>query len=125
MKTCFRLFMIFSMTASLCAHAQKEDLSARDPRLNEGSMFTVRLTPAERRVVVSLAGKPQAELGPDRIVVFGREILPNGQSRKLTVRPSDEGFEIVDLKDSKRSLEIEVQDRSDNKKKETFRFGPQ
>lgn len=105
------------------AQAQTEDLNARDPRLNEGKLFTVTFTPKAKKIAVSLAGKPQAELGPDRVVVFGREIRSNGEARTLTVKPSAEGFEIVEPVDANQPVEIEVRDRQNSKKKETFRFG--
>jgi len=102
--------------------AQKEDLNARDPRLNEGSLFTVSLTPKSKKVVVSVAGQPHVELGPDRVMLFGREVLSAGKTRTLTIRPAGDGFEIVEPLDVKRTVEIDVQDKSDKKKKETFKF---
>ena len=104
------------------AYAQKENLNVRDPRLNEGSLFTISLTPADKRIVIAVAGKPQAELSPDHVVVFGREIMAGGKKRELTIRPSGVHFEILNASEIKNPVEIEVQDRADTKKKETFRI---
>ncbi|MGE3684314.1 MAG: hypothetical protein AB7G93_21550 [Bdellovibrionales bacterium] len=110
-----RLVLALTFLVINYAHAQKEDLNARDPRLNEGTMFTVNFNPKDKRVVVSLVGKPHVELGPERVIVFGREVLAGGKSKKLTIRPAGEDFEIVETLDSK--VEIEAQDRADKTKK--------
>src|SRR5690606_4412102 len=92
------IFIVMSMFAQV-GFAQTEDLNVRDPRLQEGKMFTVKLSPASKQLVVSFVGKPQVELGPDRVMVFGRERLAGGQYRKLKIRPTGSQFQIMDSVD--------------------------
>lgn len=113
--------LLLVLLFSFGAWAQKENLNARDPRLNEGSLFTVHLVPGERKLTVKLAGKPGAELGPDRVVVLGREIRADGRMRDVTVRPSGSAFQIEAPADAN-SIELDVQDIVDKKRKETFRL---
>jgi hypothetical protein len=105
---------------SMSAFAQKEDLNARDPRLSEGSLFTVKFTPGAKRVEISLAGERAVLLGPTRVEVFGRD-LSSGKVRRLTVKPVEDHFEILDQLRSPALLEIDVHDKADDKR-ETFKF---
>lgn len=115
-----RWFLFGLLFASWLGFAQKENLNARDPRLNEGHLFTVKFTPGARRVDISLAGKPAALLGPEQVEVFGRD-LSSGKTKKLTIKPAGDHFEIVDQLQSAAPVELDVQDKS-NSKKETFKF---
>lgn len=103
------------------AFAQSEDLNARDPRMNEGKMFTVKLFVGDKRLVVSLAGNPAIEADASRVMVFGREISKSGKSRRLKIVPSDSQFEIVDAVGLSEAIQIDVEDKA-TKKKETFEF---
>lgn len=103
-------------------YGQGEDLDARDPRLNEGTLFTIKFVPGDKKILVSLAGKPQVELGPKQVVVLGREIMAGGKSKKLAIKPSDGNFLLEEPIKSKRAVEIEVRDRSNPKQKEIFRL---
>lgn len=119
MKAHFVIGLFASLVLS-SAHAQKEDVSHKGPQLNEGQMFVVKFTPASKTVEVRLAGAPSAILGPDRIEVFGREIR-SGKTQTLTVKPVGQAFEIVEKLDSQTPVEIDIRDKS-NQKKETFKF---
>lgn len=117
----FRLGAIVGlMLISAAVFAQREDFNVRDPKLNEGSLFTIKFTPAAKRVDVSVAGKPAALLGPDQVEVFGRE-LNSGKTKKLTIKPVEDHFEIMDHLNSAAPVEFDVHDKT-NKKKETFKF---
>ncbi len=112
------LLMVFIFSNWILA--QSENIDVRDPRLNEGQMFTVKLTPADRRIEVSVVGAPAALLGPERIEIFGREVH-SGKTKTLTIRPSGEAFEIVERLNLGVPIELDVRDK-ENKKKETFKF---
>ena len=105
-----------------CAFGQPEDLNARDPRLNEGSLFTIQFSPGDKKISVALAGKPGVELSAGKIIVLGREISTSTKTRRLEIRPSGSQFEIVDPLPKGKAVEIEVMDVKDKDKKETFRI---
>lgn len=104
------------------AYGQPEDLNARDPRLNEGSLFTIQFSRGDKKISVSLAGKPGIELSSGKVLVFGREISKGSTSRKLEIRPNGSQFEIVDPLPEGKAVEIEVRDLKDKDKKEIFRI---
>lgn len=86
----------------------QENLSARDPRLNEGQMFAVKFEPGGRKLVVTLAGAKGAEIGPDKVEVFGRVIGKSGEPRQLEIRPSGSSFVVKEPPRAKEKIEIEV-----------------
>jgi hypothetical protein len=112
------IFVIFASTAV----GQPEDLNSRDPRLNEGSLFTIQFSPGERKIRVSLAGKPGVELSSGKVMVFGREISGGKENRTLEIRPTGSQFEIVDQLPKGKAVEIEIRDIKDKNKKESFRI---
>lgn len=117
--------MKFVMTMILLtgmSFAQKEDLNARDPRLNEGQLFTIRFTPAAKKISVGLAGSTQAEMSPGKVILMGREVTHSGKERQLSIKPSGDQFEIAEPLTSGQKLEIEVRDRKDQSKKEVFKL---
>lgn len=115
-----KLILFMTVLGALSAQAQKEDLNVRDPRLNEGQLFTVKLTPKSKLLEISFAGQPAVHLGSDRVEVFGRE-LHGSESRELTIRPAGPDFQIVERLDPSAPIEFDIRDKK-NKKKETFKF---
>lgn len=108
----------------LVCFAQKEELNSRDPRLNEGTMFVVKFVPASREVIVTLVGEKIVEAKPERFLLFAREISKSGRVKRLTVKPSGQGFTIIEPLVDSNTVELEIKDRRDQEKMEVFTFGP-
>lgn len=117
-------FSVFIAAVGFLAFAQQEEVSSRYPKMREGEIFTINLTPGSKKLVISFTGKPHIELGPERILVFGREILPGGKVRDLKIKPVGEGFEILEPTSLKKTLEIEVHDKTSDGKKEVIKLEP-
>ena len=86
----------------------QENVEARDPRLNEGQLFTVKFVPGARKLVISTAGVKGAEVGPDKVEVFGRVVGKSGEARRLEIKPSGSSFLVGEEPKPKEKLEIEV-----------------
>lgn len=113
------LVWILTMSFIIRARAQEEDLKGL--RFNEGKMFTLQIVPKSRKLVVSVVGKPAAEVEPGRVVILGKEINPKGETRTLQIRPSGAHFELVDKLSEKSQVEIEVKDTK-SQKSEVFQL---
>ncbi len=104
--------------------AQKEDLNARDPRLQEGQLFTLKFIPKEKRLIVSLAGKKAAEFDPSQFQIFGREILASGEKRDLKLEPIGSQFRIAEPTERLKMIEVEVKDKKNPSRAEVFQVRP-
>lgn len=87
-----------------------DDLNARDPRLQEGQMFVVRLVPAGKNLDVLITGKKAAELkvsdlGLKANLFVGDKVI-SLTPRKNTQAPASFRLEALDPKASKLKLEI-------------------
>lgn len=114
------LFLAILMLSA--AGLKAEDFDRPDLRFQEGTLFSVSLNPKSRELKVSFAGKPVVEASPDRFIVLANEIGKNGKIKKLTVKPSGDSFQIMDLTDTAQSVEVKVQDRSTKHKKESLKI---
>lgn len=86
------------------------DLNARDPRLQEGQMFVVRLVPSGKNLDVLITGKKAAELkvsdlGLKANLFVGDKIISLNPT-KNTQAPASFRLESLDPKASKLKLEI-------------------
>lgn len=86
------------------------DLNARDPRLQEGQMFVVRLVPAGKNLEVLITGKKAAELkatdlGLTANLFVGDKIISLNPKRNPQA-PARFQLEALDPKASKLKLEI-------------------
>lgn len=97
------------------------DLNARDPRLQEGQMFVVRLVPAGKNLEVLITGKKAAELkatdlGLTANLFVGDKIISLNPKRNSQL-PARFQLEALDPKASKLKLEIK-----NGKDEEKFEF---
>jgi hypothetical protein len=96
------------------------DDPARPTLGQTGQLFVIKFEPGSKRFSVALAGEPVAIIGPNRIIVRGRQVPANGQPKSLDIEPANGFFQILDSVDPHSSIEIEIKDRS-NQKSETFK----
>ena len=87
-----------------------DDINARDPRLQEGQMFVVRLVPAGKNLDVLITGKKAAELkvsdlGLKANLFVGDKIISLTPT-KNNQAPASFRLEALDPKASKLKLEI-------------------
>lgn len=116
---------ILMVSAQPVANADNQtapvDLNARDPRLQEGQMFVVRLVPAGKNIDVLITGKKAAELRASdlgltaKLFVGDKVISLNPKSSSQL--PARFQLEAIDSKASKLKLEIKS-----GKDEEKFEF---
>jgi hypothetical protein len=110
---------------ALVSHAQKVtepvDLNARDPRLQEGKLFVVRLFPAGKNLEVEISGRTAATVSMDdlglRAQAFIGSRVVDLTPKQVSKNPLRFRFESLDPKDSR--LEVEVKTSTG---KEKFEF---
>jgi hypothetical protein len=111
------LFAFLSVVLSVAGSAAfadtktaPDDINARDPRLQEGQMFVVRLVPAGKNLDVLITGKKAAELkvsdlGLKANLFVGDKIISLTPT-KNNEAPASFRLEALDPKASKLKLEI-------------------
>lgn len=118
MKCLMALLLCFP----LMTFAQKENLNTREPVINEGQLFTLHFNPGAKRLTISLAGKPQVELGPEQVQILGRLISNSGETSQVKISSERGKFHLDNSIESAKALEFDVTDRTNAKKKETIRL---
>ncbi len=102
---------------SLAAHTQKVtepvDLNARDPRLQEGKLFVVRLFPTGKNLEVEITGRTAATVGMDelglRAKAFVGDRVIDLSPKKISKKPLRFRFESIDhRKDSRLEMELKT-----------------
>ena len=115
------IILILCCTSWLVLNAQETDDPARPVLGKTGQVFSVKLTPQNRRLEVALAGKPAVTLDPQRLTVFGKVYPSKGEPTALRIQAAADHFEVLDKIDPSSSVELEVKDRV-TKKSETLRL---
>jgi hypothetical protein len=90
------------------------DVNARDPRLQEGKLFTLKIVPQGKSLEVEIAGKKAGELHLDELGVSARlfvgqrpiELTP----RRTSLKPLK--FRIDSIDESSGKLQIELKSKA-------------
>jgi hypothetical protein len=90
------------------------DLNARDPRLQEGKLFVVRLVPMGKSLDVEITGRTAAtvkfdELGLEAKAFIGDRVIDLSPKR-VSQKPLRFRFESIDRKDSRLEMEVKTPD---------------
>ena len=128
MKTMLFVLLAFTLNSFSPALADPYDEAAKlgdQPlMIKTGDLFSVKMSPKDRRFTVQAAGNTVGTFDPKQVKVFGRQMRDN-KSKHLDVVWRDDHYEIIDpidpMDNSSTPLEIEVQDVK-KKKSEKFKF---
>lgn len=115
------VLIAFSVTVSAGVDTAPVDLNARDPRLQEGQMFVVRLVPAGKNLEVLITGKKAVEfkasdLGLTANLFVGDKIISLTPKRSADA-PARFQLDAFDPKATKLKLQIKS-----GKDEEKFEF---
>lgn len=107
------LFVFLAVIFVPPGFAQTENLDPMRPsQLHEGKMFSLKLTPGEKKLDILVTGKKAATLNVSDLGLTA-SLLANGKTYTLVPRKQKEGFSIDLPVESKSNLKLDIKYKGD------------